>query len=286
MHYSRNNCNKILLIAVLIILFFQSQAQDYIFTKDGRKLKGEIVKEDSSTVYFYMQNHGNRVYTSVNKTKIAKIYNRDSLNYPDNYKLEVSFNPFAYKDVFSINYYTIKFLIASKAAIRLGFQLDKQVNKNNDEDRIDDEIAKIDENSITYGFFSGFEINGINTNRMNTYWGTDVFFSKRKSSATYGEISVDGGWWHENSIILYPMEPQYNLNRNYLQYGVKLFYGIDFLVYKKLYLGTELGIQWHETNYEKVIVVGIEHNNYSINGYKQHKFELYTTNLFRLGVKF
>lgn len=278
-----------LLFIICCTLLTRVNGQDYILTQKGQKIKCKITETDSTKVYLYMHNHGNEVFTSIEKSNIVKLYTKDSLNYPLSNKLELSFNPFAYQDIFSFNYFTFKFMLNDNAAFRLGMQLDRINNSNNDDDEAENGVYE--EKSLTVGLYTGFEHYLRHTEKINTYWGMNFSFSKTISEAKYGDISLEGALRTVNPMYDFSNNKfLYNHKRNATAFGSCLFLGFDVYIYKNLYLGTEFGVKWRYDIFEEINYTEanpeLSSSTFTGQPYKTISLALYANNLIRMGIMF
>jgi hypothetical protein len=173
------------------------------------------------------------------------------------FTLEWKFNPFDYESKpVKVAQLNARMFLNDKSAVRLGVGVG--FNRDDDEyselDRISakDSISKITNNALTLRFSLGYEYHFANTGRLDFYGGIEGGYLGRFYSATK-DLSATRTEVETTSTITYYdyWKTEYNkrnsegdkLNEN----GVfgSIFTGVDYYIYKKLYIGAELGVTFN-----------------------------------------
>ncbi|MBQ8424189.1 MAG: hypothetical protein IJY36_08045 [Coprobacter sp.] len=192
--------------------------------------------------------------------------------------IEVSFNPFIQDAQFSIDGLKIRYFISDKNTLRLNLGFSKLKNKHREdlsipqspvrenfysdnayqnakEQYIQDleeyEEEKNEYSCDTYSTFNldlGYEYHFYTHNRIDLYAGAQI--GLEKCWAKSKEVNYSDGY----ESIYTKKGRNSSGQKSSIGFGVDLFTGIDFYVYKGLYLGTELGL-------------GVEYN--SVNNIKE-----------------
>ena len=173
------------------------------------------------------------------------------------FTLEWKFNPFDYESKpVKVAQLNARLFLNDKSAVRLGVGVG--FNRDDDEyselDRISakDSISKITNNALTLRFSLGYEYHFANTGRLDFYGGIEGGYLGRFYSATK-DLSATRTEVETTSAITYYdyWKTEYNkcssdgdkLNENGIFASV--FTGIDYYIYKKLYIGAELGLTFN-----------------------------------------
>ena len=173
------------------------------------------------------------------------------------FTLEWKFNPFDYESKpVKVAQLNGRMFLNDKSAVRLGVGVG--FNRDDDEyselDRISakDSISKITNNALTLRFSLGYEYHFANTGRLDFYGGIEGGYLGRFYSATE-DLSATRTKVETTSTITYYdyWKTEYNkrnsegdkLNENGIFASV--FTGIDYYIYKKLYIGAELGLTFN-----------------------------------------
>jgi len=183
--------------------------------------------------------------------------------------VEIGFTPFKSNgDVFKLNeeaQFKVRWMISNKDALRfkLGVGID---NNTNTKDYTEGDKVIVDPtapSTYTYGTqetknkktaFSiniGYERHFNLSDRIDLYAGGEVGFTTVSRSATENNNYVTEGYDAEGTLIstaTWSENKEYtsmdaNRNNSINQFTVAALTGIDFYVYKGLYLGAELGIK-------------------------------------------
>lgn len=175
------------------------------------------------------------------------------------FTLEWKFNPFDYESkpvkVAQIN---ARLFLNDQSAVRLGagvgFDRDKdeKIISYNEEASKTEGITKLTNDALTLRFSLGYEYHFANTGRLDFYGGLEGGYLGRFYSATK-EINTTTVETSASSYIAseHFENTEYNkrnsdgdkLNENGI-FGT-IFTGIDYYIYKKLYIGAELGITFN-----------------------------------------
>ncbi len=198
---------------------------------------------------------------------------------------EVQFNPFDQDGkTFQLDGLKFRYFISDKDAIRLKFGINSMNDKFTDSDSDENEDTKIktsynNEYKYTTGDFSldlGYERHFDIAKRLNAYVGGSIGFKKHFASTkieAYNE-KIDGSTTTstkfsgeiKNGAILPSSNNDDNWNEenllkgvnDYATSGVKfaIFTGLDFYVYKGLYVGTEFGLSLATVSSKKAKYTG------------------------------
>lgn len=148
---------------------------------------------------------------------------------------EISFNPFNQNgNTFSLDALNLRYFITDHDAVRLslGFGITKETIK--DDDTVDDYV------NTTKGDFSidlGYERHFKIANRLSLYAGGEVGFLSHFASGK-GKTTIAGAI----TTVDFKNITTINGDRAYAAFTAGIFTGLDFYVYKGLYVGAELGL--------------------------------------------
>jgi len=150
----------------------------------------------------------------------------------DDFSVEIQFNPFSNNfSTFRVDQLKGRWFMTDKDALRFGIGFGVDTDKN---------VANPDDNKDSWtknrtGNFSinlGYERNVFNYKRINLYAGAGLGFAMQSTCAT--TQTVNNGETYTSKA--------YNQD-SYNEFSVQAFTGIDFFVYKGLYLGAEFGLK-------------------------------------------
>lgn len=110
------------------------------------------------------------------------------------------------------------YFFTDKDAVRVGLDFSSDSGKYGD----------VKNSDFTFGFTVGYENHFKTYDRVDLFAGIEAGFGTR--TIKYDGKKVNGG---------------------YTQFGVDVFTGINFYVYKKLFIGAELGLGYNHYNYNK-----------------------------------
>ena len=173
------------------------------------------------------------------------------------FTLEWKFNPFDYESKpVKVAQLNARMFLNDKSAVRLGVGVG--FNRDDDEyselDRISakDSISKITNNALTLRFSLGYEYHFANTGRLDFYGGIEGGYLGRFYSATK-DLSATRTKVETTSTITYYdyWKTEYNKRssdgekQNENGIFASVFTGIDYYIYKKLYIGAELGLTFN-----------------------------------------
>ena len=148
--------------------------------------------------------------------------------------VEVEFNPFSDNfETFKIDGLQGRYFISDDMALRLGIGLNVDSNKTTPSEENKDVWSK-----GSKGYFSidlGIEKHFANYGRIDLYYGAGLGFKHSWAKETEQRVVNDKKY--ETSDM-----NQCDGERAETTFGVNVFTGIDFYVYKGLYVGTELGL--------------------------------------------
>jgi len=110
------------------------------------------------------------------------------------------------------------YFLTDKDAIRVGLDFGTDSGKEND----------VKSSDFNFGFSVGYENHFKTYERVDLYAGGQAGFGTR--TVKYDGHKQEGG---------------------YTQFGVGVFTGINFYIYKKLFVGAEIGLNYNHYNYNK-----------------------------------
>ena len=174
---------------------------------------------------------------------------------------EVQFNPFDQNgETFKLDGLKFRYFVTDKDAIRLklGFNLDHSnfTNKEEGETQADYTSTEFKYNVGDFRLDAGYERHFDISKRVNVYVGGSFGFTRHfastkletvsnelsttfKGEITNGAITPDS---KADELDIENMLPAVN-DRAYWGINAAIFTGLDFYVYKGLYVGTELGLK-------------------------------------------
>ena len=151
------------------------------------------------------------------------------------FSTEVQFNPFDQDgNMFKLESLKFRYFLTDKDVLRfnVGFNIDRSKVELDDDKNGDEIIEKNGSFNVDLGYERHFHTRG----RLDLYAGGQVGFQKDFVS---GEAKDNG------SIIKYINRNVAGDNRAKMGCNIAAFTGLDFYVYKGLYVGTELGFSFN-----------------------------------------
>lgn len=152
------------------------------------------------------------------------------------FSLELQFNPFSNNfDTFKLERLQGTYMLSDKDGLRFGLGLGIHSGKN---------TSNEDNDSFTsskYGDFSinlGYERHFYNYKRVDLYAGAEINFKHRWAGSKQEKYDSDNNWYETDETINYISNGAKAGN----DFGFNIFTGINFSVYKGLYVGAELGL--------------------------------------------
>lgn len=174
---------------------------------------------------------------------------------------EVQFNPFGQdNNHFSIEGLKVRYFLTDVDAVRLTLGLNMSSNNNTptvtSASTASTEQVKWDnyqkdnlENKTNSGNFSldlGYERHLLKSGRLDLYAGAQLGVEFAWSKTTDVQCGTD----YQDEFWTIETETK---NKNaYFAFGAKVFTGIDFYLYKGLYVGTELGLSFNNKSYKDI----------------------------------
>lgn len=235
--------------------------------------------------------------------------------------IEINFNPFGEKTIFSFDNLQSKYWFSDKAAVRLGFEVDYKNNsiKTDDYPSYTEYKNTTAEQSLMLGIKPGIEFRILTNSKISPYVGAEFSYRNKTASSEYVDFdrdydyqiddyvyypvttTVNGGWRGTEQIKVYDYYdgtfyyynvPTMNKERSFNSYGANLLLGADLFVVRNFYLGFEIGIGYEMINYKQVHVK-LENDNQSgqiekssLPSERTFDFGFYYNNSFRIGVYF
>lgn len=213
--------------------------------------------------------------------------------------LELQFNPFSDNfETFKLERLQGTYMFSDKDGLRFGLGLNLHSNTVTPSELNED----INTNN-KYGDFSinlGYERHFFNYKRVDLYAGAEVVYTHRWAKQTLNsEVGTGSYDSNGNQIMLtsvtekfnYAVDKEGNSQRGGNDFRFNLFTGINFSVYKGLYVGAEIGLglgfEHDGWQYDKIKVTGSEDTE-TTKGNKGNSFDLefYATPALRLGWTF
>ncbi len=170
---------------------------------------------------------------------------------------EVQVNPFGNDyDMFKISGLQGRYFFNDDTAIRLGLGLEVNTNKTTPSEDNKDVWSK-----GSTGMFSinlGLEKHFANYGRLDLYYGGELAFAHSWAKKIEQKVVND-----KKQETTYQNE--FEGQRAETRFGINVFTGIDFFVYKGLYVGTELGLEFAYSIKPATYTKGgyDDHNNWS-----------------------
>lgn len=153
------------------------------------------------------------------------------------FSIELQFNPFSDNfDTFKLERLQGTYMLSDKDGLRFGFGLNVHSDKNTANEEFDTYT------SSKYGDFSinlGYERHFYNYKRVDLYAGAEVIYKHRWAGAKAESYDGDNNWVKTEEAINYIPNDDKKAGNDF---GFNLFTGINFSVYKGLYVGAELGL--------------------------------------------
>lgn len=151
--------------------------------------------------------------------------------------LELQFNPFSDNfETFKMERLQATYMLSDKDGLRFGLGLDLQNGKHTGAEDYDSYT------SVKYGSFSinlGYERHFFNYKRVDLYAGAEIVYKHRWAGAKSEAYDADNVWYETKEAINYIPDTDKKAGNDF---GFNLFTGINFSVYKGLYVGAELGL--------------------------------------------
>lgn len=152
------------------------------------------------------------------------------------FSLELQFNPFSDNfDTFKLERLQGTYMLSDKDGLRFGLGLDVHNNKTIKNEDHDGHV------SSKYGDFSinlGYERHFYNYKRVDLYAGAEIIYTHRWAGEKDEIYGADNVW----SQTVERINNDGNGHHAGNDFGFNIFTGINFSVYKGLYVGAELGL--------------------------------------------
>ncbi|MCM1337516.1 MAG: outer membrane beta-barrel protein [Candidatus Amulumruptor caecigallinarius] len=214
--------------------------------------------------------------------------------------LELQFNPFSDNfETFKMERLQGTYMFSEKDGLRFGLGLDLHNNKVTPSELNEDANTK-----NSYGSFSinlGYERHFYNYKRIDLYAGVEAVYTHRWAKQTINSEVGSGVTdpYTGNEIMIISTDEKFNYAtdkdgkafRGGNDFRFNLFTGINFSVYKGLYVGAELGLglgfEHDSWQYDKINTPGVPEVE-TTKGNKGNSFDLefYATPALRLGWTF
>lgn len=168
------------------------------------------------------------------------------------FSVEIKFNPFSNNfETFQIDGHQGRYFMTDNDALRFGIGLGFGSKKNSQLDPEEknnlDNYSKTQTNNFSINL--GYERHFYNYKRVNLYAGAGLGF------AYYGNTVTSHSEYSDGNSTVTSETKNYNVNddekglKAYTEFSIAAFTGIDFYVYKGLYLGAELGLKFGVQSY-------------------------------------
>lgn len=170
------------------------------------------------------------------------------------FSVEVQFNPFSNNfETFKIDQLQGRYFFSEKDAVRFGLGFGVSTDKETaDPDNNSDLWEKKREGNFSINI--GYERHFYSNRRVDLYAGAGIGFSLNSTCTTIQKEGLYDLSDPDSETIL--TQKTYNAG-SWNQFVVKAFTGIDFYVYKGLYLGAELGLKVGFKSFPGVYTKGI-----------------------------
>ncbi len=214
-----------------------------------------------------------------------------------NFSLEMQFNPFSGDDVFTLPELKARWFISDKGALRIGLGFGVGTHKSTSDPEKDEVWSKTQKGNFSINL--GYEHTVYSYKRVNLYAGAGLAFELNREKETNQKEYTTGYDTAGNPITKIVSSTEHNTGDSYNAFYAKAFTGIDFFVYKGLYIGAELGLKIGVKNFVSTYTKGgeVTDNNgnttwddsyESPKGPKSNDFDLklYAEPSFRLGWQF
>ena len=171
------------------------------------------------------------------------------------FTLEWKFNPFDYESKpVKVAQLNGRMFLNDKSAVRLGvgvgFDRDTdEETKNNESTNPKESFSKVTNDALTLRFSLGYEYHFANTGHLDFYGGFEGGYLGRFYSAT--EESTKNYPYSSTTADVKYEKTEYNKRNSnddkHNENGIfgSIFTGVDYYIYKKLYIGAELGITFN-----------------------------------------
>lgn len=196
------------------------------------------------------------------------------------FTLEWKFNPFDYESKpVKVAQLNARMFLNDNSAVRLGagvgFDKDTDEHSSNSKEgtTTTESTSKVTNNALTLRFSLGYEYHFANTGRLDFYGGLEGGYLGRFYSATKEISSTQTTPETTSSLIYYNYENTEYKKRNsdgdkLNENGIfaSIFTGIDYYIYKKLYIGAELGVTFNTGKKKNGNYTEVTGHRESING--------------------
>lgn len=211
--------------------------------------------------------------------------------------LELQFNPFSDQfKTFEMERLQATYMFSEKDGLRFGIGLGIHSNKTTANEKWEDDNTK-----NTYGNFSinlGYERHFYNYKRVDLYAGAEIVYTHKWAKQTINEVNTtfDSNGNEVFDYLTTTEKFNYALDndgaavRGGNEFAFNLFTGINFSVYKGLYVGAELGLGIGFENdswqHDKITINGNSTETEKGNQYKEFNLKFYANPALRLGWTF
>lgn len=163
------------------------------------------------------------------------------------FSVEIQMNPFSNNfNTFKIDALQGRYFFSSNDAIRFGIGFGVDSKKDNQSTQNDDLWTKT--NNSNFSINLGYEKHFFNYKRVDLYAGGGLAFNLNRIKETQ---NLDNG----HKVVTS------NAGNSYNEFAAKVFTGIDFYVYKGLYVGAEIGIKVGAKHFPGQVVKGGFHSD-------------------------
>lgn len=223
----------------------------------------------------------------------------------NNFSLELDFIPFSQNSPINLNAFRGRFFFNENIALRVGFNYRHKKNQYEEPASVPDDVMLFDEISEKYniyGISAGIEFHPLKSKRISPYFGLDINYETKSSSATFKEYSyeyvypdnyiyklhtteIENAW---REIIYYdPYNIMYSyFERAYNSFGINAVIGVDVYIIKHLYMGFELGLGYNSITYKDVEIKADNIIDKKFPKSKENNSGLNVNNAIRLGFWF
>ena len=201
------------------------------------------------------------------------------------FSTEVQFNPFDQDgNMFKLESLKFRYFLTDKDALRLNFGFNIDGHKNQPDKDDDDQWTK--EKSGSFNLDFGYERHFIQKGRLDFYAGGQLGIKKDFVSAKEQTTYSYGSDKKKIHTVEYHNRNASGSQRAKFGFSMSGFTGLDFYVYKGLYVGTELGFRFNTLKNCETEVDDGEDKIKSKDSYRSYSSKFYIEPCLRLGWKF
>lgn len=199
--------------------------------------------------------------------------------------IEVQFRP-ANATPISMDNFRARYFLSDNMAVRLGVYLNSDKASDEQMSTGNPVVTQTENHKVfTFGVYPGIEMHFPVGQRLSPYVGAELGFTSRSASSEITNFGFIEGLNISTENMLYG-----GSNEGYTSFGVNAITGMDFYIYRGLYMGVELGLGY--STYKEKDRSMTEVNGGTTNTVEEKinertsSFGFRTENAIRLGWKF